>query len=125
MQPRDQPFLFLLPPPPLPPGLPRPSCIRPGCWEALETRFFKNITEVQVSLAEQPLESCPQRWWWCPGTWDSFATCTPPGLVGVGKEGHPTQPVSHPFFLQTSGTVVLSPSWSTSMEALTWKGQAT
>lgn len=49
----------------------------------------------------------------------------PPGLVGVGKERHPTQPVSHPFFLQTSGTVVLSPSWSTSMEALTWKGQAT
>lgn len=72
-----------------------------------------------------PHESCPQGWQWCPGTWDSFVAHTPPGLAGVGEEGQSTQPVSHPFSLQTFGTVVLSPSWSTSMEALTWKGLAT
>lgn len=95
--------------------------------ESLKTPLKSKYPWLMLELqAEQPHESCPHRWRWCPGTWDSFTTCTlPPGLVGVGKEGHPTQPVSHPFFLQTSGTVVLSPSWSTSMEALTWKGQAT
>lgn len=106
----------------------------PGAFsweEALETRVFKNTLKsshlwpMLEPQAEQLPESCPQSWWWCPGTWDSFAAHTPPGLAGLGEEWHPTQLGSHPFSLQTSGTVVLSLSWSTSTEGLTWKGLAT
>lgn len=37
--------------------------------------------------AEQFHESCPQRWPWCPGTWDSFTAHTAPPRAGGGGGG--------------------------------------
>lgn len=91
-------LLFLLLSPPLPPGLPRPSCIRAAGRhlkpDSLKTSLKSKCLWLMLELqAEQPHESCPQRWWWCPGTWDSFATCThPPHRAGGGGEGRASYP---------------------------------
>lgn len=41
--------------------------------------------------AQQSLESCPQSWRWCPGTWDSFAVHTPT-RAGGGEGGRASYP---------------------------------
>lgn len=65
-------------------------------WEAFETQILKkNI--LQVLLSGQYLNTGPSsplspalRGGGGPGTWNSFAARTPPGLAGVWEEGHPT-----------------------------------